>query len=687
MAITYVKLESQYPEDFTKHAPLTPLEADMNINTLEGRDIKSVSVDDGKLSIKLYNGDMLVATIGKSDSDKVSDVVFDKPNGILTLVFADGATKSIEGFATKSNTGVTVATDGTLKGNGLPANPIGLSPVSKTGWYRPVERIIHTCDGEKLPEGKHVAIGERYLTVEKISDYGFLYNYESLRKIACDLRAENSPWRVPTKADWDDMLNAVEPCIDDQNHELASGNRYLGRLAGKFLKSRNLWLGSKFSGALEEADEGPQNYVEYDDFNCGCDHKDKGEPKDKTFCRPPVCGEHGHPHHHPKPLPAGGLDKYGFHVTPAGYIDDGGNFLFFKERASFWTATNLKMSTVYVKRFEYDHDNVHQDIVPAQMRLSIRLVKDYDGSNYNEREDILGQSYSTILMPSMKDGSKIWTSANIALSDPKYRPSIPNDGQGLTFTKHFFINEWNGKEWVRNEMRDGESVIVKISSDGSLNAEYRVIENEIANVSLSIIKTVAHGVKHQIGHIEDKLDHEIRRSVNVDKAHSESITELQDKINEIENQTGEIAGIKETLEQAVEGINTNKDEIKKVSDKLDEEIERIDGAMADEAKAREEADKEIKKNLEDVKTDVENLQKDVEDAAKDMDQLQEDLEKKIEEIQKSNSETDKKVEELEAKLPVQEGSEYDPTTGELTLKSQGGENDIKVKFVFDFGQF
>lgn len=679
--ITYVKLESQYPEDYTKRAALTPMEIDMNFNTLEGRDIKSISVHDGKLTVNLYNGNTLSATVGNSDADKVADIIFDQPNGILTLVFADGTTKAIEGFATKSNTGVTVSVDNTLKGNGLPGNPVGLSPVSKTGWYRPVERIIHTCDREKLPNHKDVAVGERYLTVEKISDYGFLYNYDALRQIACDLRASNSAWRVPTKADWDDMLNAVEPCVDDRNHELSSGNRYLGRLAGKLLKSRDLWLHSRFSGVIEDASENePQDYVSYD-FDCEC------KEEKPTHCKPPVCGEHGHPVHPPKPKPFGGLDKYGFRVTPAGYFDDGGNYLYFKERANFWTATNYKLSSVYVKRFEFDHDNVHQDIVPSQMRLSIRLVKDYDGTNYNEREDILGQSYSTVLMPSEKDGSKIWTSVNIALPDAKYRPSVPNDGQGLTTTKHFFINEWNGHDWLRYEMHDGECVIVKNAPNGNKNAEYRVIGNEIADVSLSLVKTVIRGVKFQLDGIDRKIDGEIERSIKADKSHDKQIDNLNQKVSQLEENTANIGQLTDTLEQAVKDIQENK-----------EKIENLDQAIKEETKNREEALGEVNKKIEDINTDVENLQKDVEDAAKDMQQLEEDLNKRIddvdnklskeiEEVKKDNSDLSKDVEALADKMPVQDGSEYNPSTGELFIKSQGGTNDIKIKMVFDFGKF
>ena len=46
-----------------------------------------------------------------------------------------------------------------------------------------------------------------------------------------------------------------------------------------------------------------------------------------------------------------------------------------------------------------------------------------------------------------------------------------------------------------------------------------------------------------------------------------------------------------------------------------------------------------------------------------------------------------KDEEIEGKLLTVEGTEFDPNSGELTLKSAAGTNDIKVQFSFNFGEF
>ena len=46
-----------------------------------------------------------------------------------------------------------------------------------------------------------------------------------------------------------------------------------------------------------------------------------------------------------------------------------------------------------------------------------------------------------------------------------------------------------------------------------------------------------------------------------------------------------------------------------------------------------------------------------------------------------------KDEEIEGKLLTVEGTEFDPNSGELRLKSAAGTNDIKVQFSFNFGEF
>ena len=56
-------------------------------------------------------------------------------------------------------------------------------------------------------------------------------------------------------------------------------------------------------------------------------------------------------------------------------------------------------------------------------------------------------------------------------------------------------------------------------------------------------------------------------------------------------------------------------------------------------------------------------------------------------IDTESEERKSKDEELEGKTLTEEGTEFNPNSGELTLKSAAGTNDIKVQFSFNFGEF
>ena len=62
--------------------------------------------------------------------------------------------------------------------------------------------VVHeggeVVNGESIPTCETPIVGDRYLTEEYVSVYGMLYNYEAVKKIACNLNKANSPWRIPT---------------------------------------------------------------------------------------------------------------------------------------------------------------------------------------------------------------------------------------------------------------------------------------------------------------------------------------------------------------------------------------------------------------------------------------------------------------------------------------------------------
>lgn len=636
--ITYFRLVSPYEGDITKNCALTGSEVDNNFFTLEGRDIKSVELVNDKIVVNLVNGKTITTDPLTENCVKDLEISFDEVNGILTII-KDGVTQTITGFATSYNTGEAISVDGTLVGNGLAKSPVGISPVTKTGQYRPVKRIVRYTDGEKLPKKPNLFPGDRYLTVENVNDYGYLYNYEGLKKIACQLREANSPWRIPTKADWDDMLNAVEPNEDFRNHNDARTNKFLGRFAGKFLKSKDYW---KKETESEGCNCGTDTPIDYSESSCGTDCSCGHD----TPCHPSYCGEYGSCHHRCHDDNSG-LDKYGFKVVPAGYANEAKDFLYFKERAYFWTASNHEYRDAYIKAFAYNKSSVLQDVMASDNYMSVRLVKDFTGDNFNEREDILGSAYSTVLMPSITHGSAIWTSINISIGDCDCgcKHILPNDGQGLTYSKKYFVNEWNGKTWMRKEVAEGESVVV--FKDGEKDyAEYRVVNGELVDVASMVyddvmenITPIVTNLETEIQTLDAKIDAEIERSTTKDNEIETSVNSITERLTEDE------AKIDKNI-QDIEDLSANITEIGTTLEALDTELE-------EEKQIREQADNAINENISSLQETVDTL-----------------------------SET---VGTVDGQTIV-DGS-YDKDNGTLTLNRKNGENNITVQFNFNFGTF
>ena len=678
-AITYFKLKSPYEGDITKNCALTGSEVDNNFFTLESRDVKSVELKDDKIVVNLMNGEKLTTDNITEDCVKGLTIDFDEVNGILTIT-QNGIVQTIKGFATNYNIAEAISVDGTLVGNGLSEKPVGISPVTKTGQYRPVKKIVKITEDERLPHKPFV--GDRFLTVENINDYGYLYNYEGLKKIACTLKEMGSEWRIPTKEDWDDMLDAVEPNEDFRNHTDARTNKCLGKFAGKFLKSKEYWKNDEH--CIDDCNS-EDICVDYCENNC---NEECACGKHRT-CHPNYCGEYGSCHHRHR-HDNKGIDKYGFRILPAGYANEAKDYLYFKERAYFWTASNHQYRDAYVKIFAYNKSGVLQDVMASDNYMSVRLVKNYNGDNYNECEDILGSVYSTVLMPSIKHGKAIWTSVNMSIGDCGCgcKHILPNDGQGMEYVKKYFINEWTGKEWLKKELLDGESVVVieegnKNSNDKLDKAytEYRNVNGELVDVASliynNVITTITPKIKDietNIENLNEKIDNEIERSATKDAELEGAINVLEEKIekniqdihelNEHLAQTdANIATVNENLVTAINTINQN------VADGFN----TINSAIEAERQIRAEKDTELENAI--------NTEK--EERIADVQALQEEdvrINEKIDALEAKDT-------EIEAQLLTQEGTEFNKNTGILTLKSKGGTNDVQVQFNFNFGTF
>ena len=356
-----------------------------------------------------------------------------------------------------------VYTDHTLKGDGTQTNKLSIASVTRTGSYSPVNDYCDFTAGENLPEPEK--IGHRTLVKMPLDRFGKLYTDAELERIVQLLSEEGSEWRIPTKNDWDELLNAVE-CPEDRNHNSNELGICLGKNAGKVLKSSELWEDN---------------------------------------------------------IQTEGVDNLHMSVLPT-HSDS---------YTAFWTNTK-ESNKYYIKEFTSDCDGVKQDLFDEEKENftdsyypAIRLVKDYDGSNYNMVEKILGDYYLTSLVinPHGDDSeyAKIWTIINLRYEDDQVDGFVDENWDDSVFPREsmFAIFEWNGVDYDSIILLDGEFVVIK-KKDDKENREYMVWGNEIIDT-------------------HEELDSLSAATVNIENR-------LNDNITSLDNLSGSTIEIKENVE-------------------------------------------------------------------------------------------------------------------------------------------
>ena len=483
----FYKLVSPYQEDITKNCKLTINEIDHNFLTLKDADVSSAKYDVESHSIILSkkNGDTIVVDMTHAfdhieeellTTAKNLQVDFDYETGNLTISYND-VVKEIKGIVTyedepdEPRRALThVLTDGTLSGKGNMSSPLSLGKQEQTGVYKPVKRILES--DEDIPEKDKRVKGDRYVVKDYVSDYGLLYNMDSVKKI--DEFLENG-WRVPTKEDWDGVLNAIEPCDDDKNHTSETVNEVLGKYAGKELKSAKNW----------------------------------NESGDDTII---------------------GIDSYNMALLPSGLF--GRSEWMFGESGFYWSSTFLPQGDIYVKEFSYDTNGVIQRAENEDVFLSLRLVKDYNGHNHKEEEFINDAVYSTVLLPSetAEKGSSIWTSRNISFRNEGLEYKEPNGGEGLGERVVYYIIDWTGSEWARKELKEGEQVVVLEDGDKK-NTEYMLVDGELVAVYEKVfeeLSAITSALTEKVDELSAKTDVLIE---DVDTLKTE-VSELEERVDE-----------------------------------------------------------------------------------------------------------------------------------------------------------
>ena len=666
----FYKLSSPYEDDVTKDCKLTINEIDHNFVTLKNSDVKDISFDEesGLLTLKTNSDETFVAKIDLSHFTKDFNVEWDKEKKSL-IFYYDGKEVIVDELvSTMVDNSVTnivqeiisqTITDNTLIGVGVGKDPLGMNPLEIAGTYKAVHSVVDLLNGEELPNQEELKKGDRFLTHEKLNVYGKLYNFESVKKINDDLK---NGWRVPSKEDWDGILNAVELCDDDRNHGSVECNVEVGKVAGKLLKSNEYW---KQNETVEDGDS------------------DSDEPK-------------------VNPSLSKGVDSYGFCVLPAGYAIDENNMLFMGEKATFWTSTQgEKTNNVFVKEFSYDKANLVQNAENPTLFCSLRLVKDYDGSNFVGFETINGVTYKTVLMPSTtaKFGYSIWLATNVDFVEEKYKPLKPNHGDVLMDSTAFYINEWTGFEWLKKEMNDGDSLVIKNGQDGDKNREYQLIDGKLVNIKYNLrveFEDVVSGltvlqeiqgsnldeVKKELGQVNDTLSQNIYQNTNDIKTLESSLKassdDLKNNIDAVDNKlmlniTDVNSSIKTVNDKLVENIDSVKKEVSGEVERVEKEYieanETINKKVDDN---KETLTNTINETMETLQSGINELEINLKDLLNNSSDELKNIIKELNDLLTTTNETlTKAIEENKSKL-INSG-ETECANGVLTLKTNGDE--------------
>lgn len=537
--LIYYKLDANvhgYQGDVTKNCGLRGEEIDGNFNFLRGNDIQEISFDDsGSLFLKKYNGEIMSA---KPTDTPNYDFNYNPENGSLTIVTPDGKEIVLSGFKVTTN----VFHNNTLVGNGSQEIPLEVSNITRPGRYRPAIRLIDTTINSEngninaLPTD-NIAKNDRYVTREKIHRFGRLYPLSGVEKITERLKNINSEWHVPSKEEWDIMLNEID-CATP-THSNKDSNMELGEFAGSALKATKYWESDNNNIMLSE-------------------------------------------------------DKYGFTIYPVGYCGNRGKNYYgsFGRSAAFWTSTvEDNHKDMYIKKFEYDKETVGQQTWGDNFYLSLRLVKKFTGNNFNESEHIDGYTVNCMHMPGT---GLIWTSENIGFSEEQYDGFFPekwteyenNDSDDNSYVIRYYVNDWNGNGWDKHEIKEGEGIVLYEGDNGRMH-EWLLIDGELIDSAVHIKEEF----RKELDYVHGRIDEEIANRTNVDNQLWDAIAQESKAREEVDTQQWEAINteikarteVDAQLWTAINNEATTREDVDK----------QIWSAINQETEARETVEKEL----------------------------------------------------------------------------------------------
>ena len=554
--VTYFKLKSEFEGDYTKHCGLLGEEIDENFYFLRGYDIESITVDENRnLIINRVDKDYAPLVVNIGEELGQPKFKFNKENGTITVTYPDGTISTMDGFLVEGQD-IRIATDSTLDGYGTMFSPLKISPVETTGTFAPANKyfdltvLTGVTKMEKIPtEG----VGYRVVTKELIDTFGQLYPFYGVTKIQEALDADMSPWRVPTKQDWDDLLNAFE-CEEDKNHN-SKKNTWLGNVAGRALKSFNLW--DEHKTLSTETPTYGTNDSELSVYPLGIG-PDRNELID----------------------------------------DENSDVEGFGKIAGFWANTLNDEGNAYVKIFGYNSGKVDQDTYGDGARMSIRLVKDALYDNDKSFDNILGLWYPTKRVSvSAATYDKIWTTINVYFSDSQFGGMQSEEWSAATDSDRgiktvYFVSEVEGYEerdgqripiWRKKMLENGDSVVI-IDREGKPYHEWRIIDGELIDTTEALaeeFKKDFNEVKEDIAELSATTKELVQFSGWVVETINEFSAATEEHINRIDTTVSELSAATISEVARLDGkVNELSATTEAFSAATVAEVERLDANVA-----------------------------------------------------------------------------------------------------------
>ena len=411
--ITYYKLSEDRhlsKEDVTKYDSLTGSEIDNNFYLLEGRDIIDIKVseDKKKLQIVLLNGETIESPNIFDDLTEVLKFEYNDKTGVLSIYVNEDDEEPIEveGFLTLGDIAEYlekhhVVTDNSLTGNGSSYSPLSISRSHRTGAVRPIDWVVDIQGGESLPTtnpykpDEPLPIGFRCISYEEVNPVGKFYNFWGLKDIINALNEEDNGWHVPTKPEWDALLDAMEPA-DYRNHCRLDDSVALGKMANKVLCNDGTF-GLEYCGYANKEENMHLSYIGTQVYFWTA----------STIMNKPI-------------LP-----------------DEPDN--------------KDKSRNAYSKGFLAGGDGVYQNISDNTRFYSIRLVKKCGEDENISAAEILGSTYPVSVMRSAFGENRMWTTVNFNYdtgNDNTFTPSESEIQKGPE--SKLYVNEWDGMRWLKS---------------------------------------------------------------------------------------------------------------------------------------------------------------------------------------------------------------------------------------------